>query len=119
MAAGTDLPRPGTVVRAPRIVIPYISLHCDSKRRGRIGATRSSGSRPANRDSEPYLNGDSRRMRTPNTLADARQRYPHRAADHGRHRRTPPNTPCSRPRWRGCELGASLDACRQAQRVPT
>jgi hypothetical protein len=32
---------------------------------------------------------------------------------------TPSNTPCSRPRWRGTHLGASLHACRQARRVPT
>jgi hypothetical protein len=30
-----------------------------------------------------------------------------------------PNPPCSRPRWRGIELGASLDAWWRSMRVPT
>jgi hypothetical protein len=119
MAAGTDRGRPGGVVRAPRIGIPYLfsmALHGGGDTAGRPRRVVR-----ARRSGIPYFfsmatHGGGDPICAPNAIGHGRTRG---SADHGCRSRAPPNPPCSRPRWRGIELGASLGACRKAQCVPT
>jgi hypothetical protein len=60
---------------------------------------------------DSWRNVTAPRSRTRN----AHQRFPYRTVI----RTGGPNPPCSRPRWRGRELGASLDAWWLSMGVPT